>query len=102
MSDIKKSADSPATSKKPKQVRSRQIVSAIVQACRRIMNEEGPDTHAHSCLRAFMGFAPANNPRLAAVVVVDQPHPSYFGGTVSAPVFQEVMTNALKYLKVSE
>ncbi len=51
---------------------------------------------------SFMGFAPADNPRLAAVVVVDQPHPSYFGGTVSAPVFQEVMTNALKYLKVSE
>ena len=51
---------------------------------------------------SFMGFAPADNPRLAAVVVVDQPHPSYFGGTVSAPVFQEVMANALKYLKVSE
>ena len=51
---------------------------------------------------SFMGFAPADNPRLAAVVVVDQPHPSYYGGTVSAPVFQEVMDNALKYLKVSE
>ncbi len=51
---------------------------------------------------SFMGFAPADNPRLAAVVVFDQPHPSYFGGTVSAPVFQEVMSNALKYLKVSE
>jgi len=51
---------------------------------------------------SFMGFAPANNPRLAMVVVVDEPHPSYFGGTVSAPVFQEVMTNALKYLKVTD
>jgi len=51
---------------------------------------------------SFMGFAPADHPRLAVVVVVDQPHPSYFGGTVSAPVFQEVMTNALKYLKVSD
>ena len=51
---------------------------------------------------SFMGFAPADNPRLAVVVVVDQPHPSYYGGTVSAPVFQEVMENALRYLKVSE
>ena len=51
---------------------------------------------------SFMGFAPADHPRLAAVVVVDQPYPSYYGGTVSAPVFQEVMDNALKYLKVSE
>ena len=50
---------------------------------------------------SFMGFAPADNPRLAAVVVMDQPHPSYFGGTVSAPVFQEVMSNALKYLRIS-
>lgn len=51
---------------------------------------------------SFMGFAPAEHPRLAAVVVFDQPHPSYFGGTVSAPVFQEVMSNALKYLKISD
>ena len=51
---------------------------------------------------SFMGFAPADHPRLAIVVVIDQPHPSYFGGTVSAPVFQEVMANALKYLKVTE
>lgn len=51
---------------------------------------------------SFMGFAPADNPRLAAVVVFDQPHPSYFGGTVSAPVFQEVISNSLKYLKVFE
>ena len=49
---------------------------------------------------SFMGFAPADHPRLAAVVVFDEPHPAYFGGTVCAPVFQEVMSNALKYLKV--
>ncbi|HQP10784.1 MAG TPA: penicillin-binding transpeptidase domain-containing protein, partial [Candidatus Omnitrophota bacterium] len=30
---------------------------------------------------SFMGFAPADNPRLAAIVILDQPHPSYFGGT---------------------
>ena len=51
---------------------------------------------------SFIGYAPADNPRIAAVVVVDQPHPSYFGGTVSAPVFQEVVENSLKYLEVSE
>jgi cell division protein FtsI/penicillin-binding protein 2 len=51
---------------------------------------------------SFMGFAPADNPRLAAVVVIDEPRPSYFGGTVAAPVFQEVMMNALKYLRAVE
>ena len=47
---------------------------------------------------SFIGFAPADNPRLAAIVVVDDPHPSYFGGTVAAPVFKEVIENALHYL----
>ena len=46
----------------------------------------------------FMGFAPADDPRLAVVVVFDEPHPYYFGGTVAAPVFKEVMENSLRYL----
>jgi len=49
----------------------------------------------------FMGFAPADHPRLAAIVVLDEPHPAYFGGTVSAPVFKEVIENSLKYLESS-
>lgn len=51
---------------------------------------------------SFIGFAPADEPRLAMAVVVDEPHPGYFGGTVSAPVFQEVISNALKYLKITK
>jgi len=51
---------------------------------------------------SFIGFAPADNPRLAAVVVFDEPHPSYYGGTVAAPVFQEVISDALKYLEMKE
>lgn len=51
---------------------------------------------------SFIGFAPVENPKVAVVVVVDEPHPSYYGGTVAAPVFQEVVENTLKYLKVTE
>jgi cell division protein FtsI/penicillin-binding protein 2 len=51
---------------------------------------------------SFIGFAPADNPKLAAVVVFDEPHPSYYGGTVAAPVFQEMMIDALKYLESNE
>lgn len=51
---------------------------------------------------SFIGFAPADNPRLAAVVVVDEPRPGYFGGTVSAPVFKEMIENSLKYLEVQD
>lgn len=50
----------------------------------------------------FMGFAPADNPRLAAIVVVDQPSTYYFGGTVAAPVFKEAIEKSLKYLETSE
>jgi cell division protein FtsI (penicillin-binding protein 3) len=45
-------------------------------------------------MATFAGFAPAQNPVLSAIVVLDQPTP-IFGGTVSAPVFSQVMQYAL-------
>ena len=36
------------------------------------------------------------------VVVFDEPHPAYYGGTVAAPVFQEVIADSLKYLSTLE
>ncbi len=57
----------------------------------------GVYSHAHF-YATFAGFAPVGNPRLAAVVVFDDPHPAYYGGTVAAPVFQEVVADTLKYL----
>lgn len=50
----------------------------------------------------FIGFAPVEDPQLAAVVVFDEPHPNHFGGTVSAPVFREVVLNTLKYLEATQ
>jgi len=59
-------------------------------------------TYSHSKFYAtFLGFAPVEDPRLAVVVVLDEPYPSYFGGTVAAPVFKEVVEDALKYLATS-
>ncbi|MFA5088454.1 MAG: penicillin-binding transpeptidase domain-containing protein [Candidatus Omnitrophota bacterium] len=51
---------------------------------------------------SFIGFAPAENPLVAAVVVFDEPHPNHYGGTVAAPVFQEVIEDTLKYLNAAE
>jgi len=49
----------------------------------------------------FAGFAPATNPRLVMVVVVDDPQgEKYFGGQVAAPVFSNVMSEALRILNV--
>ncbi|PWV61823.1 peptidoglycan D,D-transpeptidase FtsI family protein [Plasticicumulans acidivorans] len=49
----------------------------------------------------FAGFAPASNPRLVMVVIVDDPRgKSYYGGLVAAPVFAKVMSGALRILNV--
>jgi cell division protein FtsI (penicillin-binding protein 3) len=50
----------------------------------------------------FAGIAPASNPRLAAVVVIDEPSAGkYMGGDVSAPVFSAVVGGALRLLAVA-
>ncbi len=50
----------------------------------------------------FAGMAPATRPRLAMVVVVNEPSSGkYYGGTVAAPVFASVMTGALRLLDVA-
>ena len=49
----------------------------------------------------FVGFAPATAPRLAAVVVVNEPNGEvYYGGQVAAPVFSSVIAGALRLLDV--
>ncbi|EMY3677696.1 penicillin-binding protein 2, partial [Pseudomonas aeruginosa] len=49
----------------------------------------------------FAGFAPATDPRIAMVVVIDEPSKAgYFGGLVSAPVFSKVMAGALRLMNV--
>jgi cell division protein FtsI/penicillin-binding protein 2 len=47
---------------------------------------------------SFIGFAPVEDPAIAIVVIVDQPHPYYFGGVVAAPVFKNVANDVLRYL----
>lgn len=49
---------------------------------------------------SFVGFAPSPNPRIVIVVMVDDPHPAYYGGVVAAPVFKEVAERVLRYLEV--
>jgi cell division protein FtsI (penicillin-binding protein 3) len=49
---------------------------------------------------SFVGFAPAQNPRLLVAIVVDQPQGSYYGGVVAAPAFGEIAKFALPYLGI--
>lgn len=48
---------------------------------------------------SFVGLAPANAPRIAVMVMIDDPAETY-GGKVAAPVFSEVMSTALDRMKV--
>lgn len=52
-------------------------------------------------LSVFAGLAPASDPRLAAVVIVDEPKGElYYGSDVAAPVFADVMSESLRLLAV--
>lgn len=52
---------------------------------------------------SFVGFAPASNPRLIMAVMIDEPESGqYYGGTVAAPVFSAVMTDALRMLSIPQ
>ncbi|MCB9559359.1 MAG: transpeptidase family protein [Kofleriaceae bacterium] len=55
----------------------------------------------HTYLASFAGLAPIDDPRIAVVVVIDEPQgKDYFGGKVSAPVFATVVSQTLRYLGV--
>lgn len=55
---------------------------------------------ANEYVASFVGFAPAHNPRLVCLVVVDAPQGyPYYGGWVAAPAFREIMKDSLRYLE---
>lgn len=56
---------------------------------------------SHKYLASFLGVAPARDPRLVILVMVDEPQGAIFGGSVSAPVFRRVVQRALRYLNVA-
>ena len=49
---------------------------------------------------SFLGFAPADNPRLVILVVIDEPTGAHYGGTVAAPAFQKIAHETLQHLNV--
>jgi cell division protein FtsI (penicillin-binding protein 3) len=49
---------------------------------------------------SFAGYVPADRPRLAILVVIDEPRVEHYGGTVAAPAFREIAEASLRYLGV--
>lgn len=55
----------------------------------------------HKYIASFVGFAPANDPKVACLVLVDEPsYGSYYGGAVVAPVVGKILEDTLKYLGI--
>ena len=56
--------------------------------------------YSHSkFIASFCGFMPKDNPQIAMIVVVDEPKPIYYGGSVAAPVFKNVAEEVIKYIE---
>ena len=52
-------------------------------------------------IASFVGFAPVENPRLAVIVVIDNPSgSSYYGGQVAAPVAKKILHESMRYLNI--
>lgn len=56
-------------------------------------------TYSSARMVSFAGFAPADNPQIACLVIVDEPNDAH-GGSTAGPVFQNIMEDTLRYLEV--
>lgn len=57
---------------------------------------------ANKYISSFIGFAPADDPQAVALCIIHNPQGVYYGGTIAAPVIQEVFANILPYLGVEK
>ena len=57
---------------------------------------------AHKYIASFIGFAPADDPRVIGMVVIHNPQGVYYGGTIAAPVLQSIYDNVLPYLGIQK
>ena len=53
-------------------------------------------------ISSFVGFAPADNPQVIALAVINNPQGVYYGGQVAAPVIRQLFENILPYLGIME
>ena len=53
-------------------------------------------------ISSFVGFAPADNPQVIALITIDEPQGIYYGGTIAAPVIADIFKNILPYLGIEE
>lgn len=57
---------------------------------------------SHKYIASFIGFAPAEDPEVIAIAIVNNPQGIYYGGTVAAPIVRQLFENILPYLGIME
>ena len=57
---------------------------------------------AKKYIASFVGFAPAENPEVLALIVIHNPQGVYYGGTIAAPVIKTIFENILPYLGIEK
>ena len=55
---------------------------------------------AKQYISSFIGFAPADDPKVLGLVIIAKPTGVYYGGTIAAPVLQSIYANILPYLEI--
>jgi stage V sporulation protein D (sporulation-specific penicillin-binding protein) len=53
-------------------------------------------------ISSFLGFAPAYDPQVIALITIDEPQGIYYGGTIAAPVVADIFKNILPYLGIPQ
>ena len=57
---------------------------------------------AHRYIASFIGFAPADDPKILAMCIIEDPQGVYYGGTIAAPVVRDIFVNVLPYLGIEK
>ncbi len=57
---------------------------------------------ANKYISSFLGFAPAEDPQVLALAIINNPQGIYYGGTIAAPVVKEIFSNILPYLGIEK
>ena len=57
---------------------------------------------ANKYISSFIGFAPADDPQVLALVVIHNPEGIYYGGTIAAPVVKDIFENILPYMGIQK
>ena len=53
-------------------------------------------------IASILAFAPAEDPQVIALVLIDEPKGAYYGGQVAGPVMEELLKNTLPYLNIQQ